>query len=56
MSGKQHETQQDKKVALKEVALLALQKLNPKRCPAWCDRVLMDPAAFDLVNRAGGQP
>jgi len=52
VSGKQHETQQDKEVALKEVALLALQKLNPKRCPAWCDRVLMDPAAFDLVNRA----
>ena len=24
--------------------------LNPKRCPAWCDRVLMDAAALELVN------
>ena len=33
--------------------LAALQFLNPKRCPAWCDRVLMNPATLELVNRAG---
>ena len=36
------------------VAYQAADHLNPKRCPAWCDRVLMDDVAWALVEGAEG--
>ena len=34
------------------LALAMASSLSPKRCPAWCDRVLMDPHARAIVERS----
>ena len=26
--------------------------LNPKRCPAWCDRVLMDTKGLEIIQQS----
>ena len=32
------------------------EELGGKRCPAWCDRVLMNQAAMDLVRESAEEP
>ena len=34
----------------------AIQRLHSKRCPAWCDRILFDEAARQLIERSSIPP